>query len=1442
MPDYVNPFKLATQGTSAANDTYTVENTEEIDDSIMNSITNTSETDNSDAYDSATLITYSDLKEDDIELLKKELERKIQETKIELENKQNSRGVLTNIGNNIKSLFGGGDKKIINQISNYETLLNNIENDPDTIIEAYSSIMGSDLDSNNLNALRQSKSIEADLSQEEQEEIISQLETQLEELEDNFNTTKSQNGGIGKLWDGFKNLTGIGASSNKAQAEIDTLKDQIESYKKGESDLAATYKNITGNNLTTDNLNKFLNGETTLNDTKAGEKINGYNEGQKMCVDTVADIVSGIAAVGVVAFGTAVGICAAPFTGGASLGLVAAGLGMAAGSGAVIKTAIKAGDSAVGGREYSLKNAGYDVVTGAANGAMGVFSNGLAGSAGKAVMKAAGMEALETTVVKSAALTGTKALVQEATEDIAISTTKQMAVKVGAFTVGATIDGGLSGAMDAFSRDIGENLTNSEDEEDKNISEILQDTAIGTIGGAIGGVLIGGAMKGAGKVGSELGNTSFGQAAGKTIKNVSGNIGDTLSSGLNELSDKSRIVKNLADGLDNIGTDINNKFITGSLKNAVSELDDNIYSVTIGNYSVQLAKSELTDEIIDAMNKGDNTLIFNKAQTVLQEALLDEAADETINTVARNTSGDFNAVNEETVSEEKPFKERLQKAKDDLKETIDKKAEAAKTKVKARLKETKIGEYYTQAEANFHNIPVVENPDTSVMKEFGEYVNSLQDFVQSDGAFSGFASKIKDQVSAIQENSFDISSNILNLSDEISGKLEERSTLVKDLLTKIQSGEELSDETIELIQKAMDLTDIFDEKTIDAINTLQSKIEAGQELSENYKQTLFNVVDGVVRHREEISKLTSEAVNIANEIPDTNAFKQLGDMPERTKAVFDEIQADVVEFSSRQEKIQNKILEGNIEEGLQDLDQYYADLETFKTKLGTMQQNAQETGEKSGLFETFTTLVERAETRSSNSIFTSSNQTQQVQALIEEANIALPKFIQTMSSDETIPDGVRSFFKEFTSNCTTTRTIEEAQSLANELYGAGKYTIKQSYGAGSIGETYLVADETGKEYVMKMLKTNAYMEKFEADRDMFTKYIDEFVTDEADKDYKLKLVNGLFDAWEKELDYGAEAQAAKDMQLGAKRFNVAQTVELGKNADGVNVSLIMEKADGLGLDELIDLLKYKNEHPNDYLTFSNLNSEGKETNPWLKKAAKLKENLWVYDTDKYAEQLPITYQKAQNEQSMFMSASGVKTVHADPHGGNVFVSFDEATQMPKLTYIDTGNVVTRTNEEILQDITLAANMLIGNSEGIAISLLQGATLPEGCTQEEMTKKVAELLDERLYKAGVNLKDVNYTQSTMMGILKELNIIPDVSNSNLLKANLQRIKTSREIFDVTGTTANKKIDMKDMLTGLRQSYKNNPKETKEAIAPIVKWAKDNKDQALLTFFQMLFHFE
>ncbi|MBE7704687.1 MAG: hypothetical protein E7Z90_02595 [Cyanobacteria bacterium SIG29] len=348
------------------------------------------------------------------------------------------------------------------------------------------------------------------LSKEDEQIIILELEAQLEELEANFELAQNSNGWISGIWNGFKNLTGIGASSNKTQKQVDELKAQLKDLKEGKSDLSTTYKNITGKDLTSEELTKFITGETSLlNDSKAGEAVNKYSEGQKMSTDIVADILAGVASVGAVAIGAAVGICAAPFTAGASLGMIAAGVGIGAGVGAAVKVAIKGSDCIGNEKEYKLKDVGYDLLTGSINGAMGPVSNGLGSAAGTAAMKAMGMEALETTVKSGLKTTAKRAL---------------------ATTANMMVDGTLSGATDGFARALGEGR----------IEDIPEDMLQGAVGGAIASPIIGGGFNLAGKAGGKIGgiiSNKLGKEASEEIaeevtskisREISGEVGEEV--------------------------------------------------------------------------------------------------------------------------------------------------------------------------------------------------------------------------------------------------------------------------------------------------------------------------------------------------------------------------------------------------------------------------------------------------------------------------------------------------------------------------------------------------------------------------------------------------------------------------------------------------------------------------------------------------------------------------------------------------------------------------------------------------------------------------------------------------------------------------------------------------------------------------------------------------
>ncbi|MBR2068250.1 MAG: hypothetical protein IJ877_00675 [Candidatus Gastranaerophilales bacterium] len=135
-------------------------------------------------------------------------------------------------------------------------------------------------------------------------------------------------------------------------------------------------------------------------------------------------------------------------------------------------------------------------------------------------------------------------------------------------------------------------------------------------------------------------------------------------------------------------------------------------------------------------------------------------------------------------------------------------------------------------------------------------------------------------------------------------------------------------------------------------------------------------------------------------------------------------------------------------------------------------------------------------------------------------------------------------------------------------------------------------------------------------------------------------------------------------------------------------------------------------------------------------------------------------------------------------------------------------------------------------------MLDGAILPQGADRKELAKQFAQLLDERLYKADIYLKDTQYTQNTINGIMKELSIVPNSGNSNLMKATLQRIETSRAINRICNTASSKSVDIKDLALGIIKSFKVNKEETWQTIKPIIQWVHENNNQAMITFFQMI----
>lgn len=218
---------------------------------------------------------------------------------------------------------------------------------------------------------------------------LGQLDQNIAKLnnqEKKLNKIKKEQGFIGKGWDWFKNKTGIGDSSNKAQMQINAERDMLKQLRQPNAKIdQKQFEKITGQKYTKANLEKFKKGEFL----HASQKVAGYQEGQEMAVDVVADVAAGATSFTIYTLS----IAAATFTGGGSIAL---GVALAAGTGALVKTGVKYADAVSGGRKYTLNDAKKDASTGAVSGLLAPITAGAGGAIGKTVATKLGLQTIKT--------------------------------------------------------------------------------------------------------------------------------------------------------------------------------------------------------------------------------------------------------------------------------------------------------------------------------------------------------------------------------------------------------------------------------------------------------------------------------------------------------------------------------------------------------------------------------------------------------------------------------------------------------------------------------------------------------------------------------------------------------------------------------------------------------------------------------------------------------------------------------------------------------------------------------------------------------------------------------------------------------------------------------------------------------------------------------------
>ena len=332
-------------------------------------------------------------------------------------------------------------------------------------------------------AYQQGKPVVVQLSDGKSYDLNQTIMNRINMVSTNLKKAEESNGFIGSAWSWVKNTTGIGDSSDDVREAQEKEKKLLQQFN-NEKKRPEIFKELTGVDYTPENLEKFIKGEIKL---KSEQALSGYEEGQEMATDVGADMVSGIAAVGIFT----ASVAAAPFTAGAS---IAVGLAAATAGGAAIKTGVKAADAATGGREYTLGDAKHDAVTGGFSGVLAPVTGGMGGAVGKTVATKFGIQVIKQTG-KSAAQQTAKSGIKKSVETALLNPTGYEYIggnavkRAAAQAAEMATDGAIGGAVDNAFRTAYDG---------GGAEEVLQAAAEGFVGGAILSPVIGGGMKGVG--------------------------------------------------------------------------------------------------------------------------------------------------------------------------------------------------------------------------------------------------------------------------------------------------------------------------------------------------------------------------------------------------------------------------------------------------------------------------------------------------------------------------------------------------------------------------------------------------------------------------------------------------------------------------------------------------------------------------------------------------------------------------------------------------------------------------------------------------------------------------------------------------------------------------------------------------------------------------------
>ena len=373
-------------------------------------------------------------------------------------------------------------------------------------------------------------------------------------------------------------------------------------------------------------------------------------------------------------------------------------------------------------------------------------------------------------------------------------------------------------------------------------------------------------------------------------------------------------------------------------------------------------------------------------------------------------------------------------------------------------------------------------------------------------------------------------------------------------------------------------------------------------------------------------------------------------------------------------------------------------------------------------------------------------------------------------------------------SCPPTRTLEQAQEHINKLWGSADYKISKLLGVGTVAETYLAKDKSGKEVCIKVLKEGITAKKIAADKEKFMKLIigdtpkDKLT--EAQK-YLIRNIDDLAEGINKEVDFKNEMQAAEALRKHCKVSDVAKSIDV---KDGI---YIMEKAPGISVKTLVDyfncesmikhLKRWAQKNP------ECASWETKEIQKYEEQMKKIKSRAPEFDdfemTPAQIKRLLKNYIDIQVEQFSKIDKNG-KVIHADIHPGNIFINLNSLkTGKGKLfTLIDTGNTINLSKEQAKVALRLTSLIKRGNVKDLTNSILDGAILPSGLTKEAAQQKVETDLKKYFFDSETKIESMNIDSFYALteNILRKYNIIPNNTQLNLNKAKTSAANSFRDL--------------------------------------------------------------